>query len=121
MGLFKTEVEVGLLKEGNLIFQEKIELIVDTGATYTTLPARLLQNLGTKPVGTIPIILADGRVVLKPYGGAWLNISGRAICATVLFGEENDLPLLGATSLEQAGFGVDPIKKCLIPIQAIQA
>lgn len=56
---------------------------------------------------------------MKLYGG-WLNISGRAICTTILFEEEDDLPLLGATPLEQAGFGVGSMKKCLISIQTIQ-
>ncbi len=121
MGIFKTEVAVGLSRNGKPVFSEALELLVDTGATYTTLPSRVLRDLGVKPVGTIPVTLADGRKVKKPYGGVWLRIKGRPVSVTVLFGEEGDLPILGATSLEQARFGVDPIGKHLVPVQAIQA
>ena len=121
MGIFKIQVAVGLLENGRLVFPETVELLVDTGATYTTIPSKILQKLGVKPVGNISVKLADGKIVEKPYGGVWLNVSGRPVSVTVLFGEEKDLPILGATSLEQAGFGVDPVAKHLVPVQAIQA
>lgn len=75
--------------------------------------SKVLQGLGVKSVGNILVKLADGRIVEKPYGGVWFNILGRPVSVTVLFGDEQDLPILGATSLEQTGFGVEPIAKNL--------
>jgi len=122
MGLFKVKVGIGIQRNGaRVVFPESLDLLVDTGATYTTIPKYLLEKLGAEPVGEMPVRLADGRIVEKKYGGIWLNILGRPVSVTVLFGDENDIPILGATSLEQAGFGVDPVTKQLIPTQAIQA
>ena len=38
-----------------------IEATVDFGAAYTTLPARLLRELGVEPVGQRRVLLPDGR------------------------------------------------------------
>ena len=49
----------------------EIEATVDTGAAYTTLPARLLRELGVEPMGQRRFLLADGRRVDMDYGQAW--------------------------------------------------
>ena len=46
----------------------EIEATVDTGAAYTTLPARLLRELGVAPMGKRRLLLADGRRVDMDYG-----------------------------------------------------
>jgi len=121
MGLFKIKIGIGFQKNGNLVFPEQVEALVDTGATYTTLPAELLNKIGIKPVGNISVKLADGSVKEKQYGGVWLNINGLPISATILFGDKDDIVLVGATSLEQAGVVVDPVNKRLMKLQSIQA
>ena len=45
-----------------------IEATVDTGASYTTLPARLLRELGVAPMGKRRFLLADGRRIEMEYG-----------------------------------------------------
>ena len=47
-----------------------IEATVDTGAAYTTIPARLLRQLGIEPVGQRLFMLADGQRVWMDYGEA---------------------------------------------------
>ena len=39
----------------------EIEAMVDTGATYTTVPARLLKDLGVLPIDKISLRLAEER------------------------------------------------------------
>ena len=45
-----------------------IEAVVDTGAAYTTLPTRLLRDLGIAPMGKRRFLLADGRRIEMDYG-----------------------------------------------------
>lgn len=95
-----------------------IELVVDTGATYTTLPASLLEKLRVKPVRSIRVRLADNRVVEKFVGEVGIEIEGYSATATpVIFGDEG-VYLLGSVTMEQLGLAPDPINKRLRPIEA---
>ena len=49
----------------------EVEATVDTGAAYTTLPTRLLRELGVVPTGKRRLLLADGRRVDVDFGQAW--------------------------------------------------
>ncbi len=96
-----------------------VELLVDTGATYTVLPASLLRELGVKPVRMAGLRLADGRVVEKPLGEVGIEIGDRFASATpVVFGEEG-VYLLGAVTMEQLGLAPDPVLKRLKPVEAL--
>lgn len=122
MGLFEISVRVGApIREGKPSLTETVRLLVDTGATYSTLPAEVLQRAGVVRLGTLPVRLANGAFVQKAYGIAALEVEGRVVGATVLFGENGDFALLGATTLEQASLGVDPVGRRLVAITAIQA
>ena len=97
----------------------EVELIVDTGATYTVLPKSLLEKIGVKPFRTIRLRLADGRIVEKPLGEIGIEIMGYKASATpVVFGEE-DIFLLGSVTLEQLSLAPDPIEKKLKPVEAL--
>jgi len=96
-----------------------IELGVDIGATYTTLPASLLEKLGVKPVRSIRVRLADNRVVERFVGEVGIEIEGYSASATpVIFGDEG-VYLLGSVTMEQLGLVPDPINKRLRPIEAL--
>ena len=71
MGVFKIEAWVW-----NPLSPEKrvvVELLVDTGATYTVLPGSLLESLGVKPVKVAR--LADNCIVEKPVGEVGIELS----------------------------------------------
>ncbi len=121
MGLFRIRVEVSDPADIQMARAETVEALVDTGATYAALPADVLRRLGIAKLGKMAVTLADGRTAERDYGVALLRIDSRAIGATILWGEERDLAVLGSTVLEQAGLGVDPVRKRLVPVQAIQA
>ena len=72
-----------------------IEAEVDTGAAYTTLPARLLRELGVAPIGKRRLLLADGRRIELDYGQAWATIDGESVVTLVIFGEDDAPALLG--------------------------
>ena len=97
----------------------EIEATVDTGAAYTTLPARLLRELGVAPMGKRRLLLADGRRVDMEYGQAWVAINGERVVTVVVFGEDDGPALLGAYTLEGLALAVDPVAQKLVPTHLI--
>ena len=98
---------------------KRIDAIVDTGAAYTTLPTRLLRDIGVEPVGQRRFLLADGRRIFMEYGEARATIDGESVTNLVVFGEENAPPLLGAYTLEGLALAVDPVEQRLVPTHVI--
>ena len=81
----------------------KATMAVDTGPSYSKLPASLLDRLGIEPEErTYPVVLADDRIEEYAIGQASFEIAGRARISPVFFGEEG-IALLGATSLQALG------------------
>lgn len=100
MGTFEIQVRVRNPMGGDY---EKATMTVDTGASYSKLPASLLNKLGIEPEEhTYPVVLADDRIEEYAIGQASFEIAGRARISPVLFGEEG-IALLGATSLQALG------------------
>lgn len=93
------------------IFEGKF--LVDSGATYTVVPAVTLKTLGIKPDRTENFELADGTSIKRPVGSALYEFEGRTSAAPVLFGEKDDNLLLGALTLEALGLILDPLKRRL--------
>ena len=96
-----------------------IEATVDTGAAYTTLPARLLRELGVLPMGQRRFLLADGRRVYMDYGEARASVNGESVTTLVVFGEDDAPALLGAYTLEGLALAVDPVEQRLVPTHLI--
>ncbi|MEW6542327.1 MAG: retroviral-like aspartic protease family protein [Nitrospirota bacterium] len=101
--------------------QLELEGLVDTGALFTRVPADLLGRIGLAPSGTRAVHYADGTKDAVPVAKADIAINGVETAAMVLCSKPNSLVLLGATTLESLGLGVDPIHKRLIPIEAPMA
>lgn len=96
-----------------------LELLVDTGATYTVLPESLLKSLGVKPFRVARLRLADNRILEKSLGEVGIEVEGyRASATPVVFGEE-EVYLLGSVTMEQLGLAPDPIAKRLKPVEAL--
>ena len=93
----------------------EIDALVDTGASYTLVPANLLAELGVVPFGRRTSELADGRRVTYDIGRAVATVDGYTEATLVLFGEDGTLPLLGAYTLEGMGLVVDPAERRLLP------
>jgi len=113
MGVFSITVEIGD-PQGERF--QAVEALVDTGASYTAMPASLLRNLGVVPDERRPFILADGRRVEHDMGQTWLRVDGRTRMTPVVFTDEGTQPLLGAVTLEEFGLGIDPVGRRLIPV-----
>ena len=107
MGVFRVPIEIG--DPAGTRF-ETIEAMVDTGASYSVLPASLLHRLGIVPYGAIPLTLADGSVREYELGHAMAKIDGNSAPTIVVFGDDNmRVPLLGAYTLEGLALQVNPV------------
>jgi clan AA aspartic protease len=116
MGTFTISLQVGDLAGQKFV---DVEALVDTGATYTSIPESTLALLGIEKRGSRQFELADDRVVEYPVGYGSLRLEGQEIIALVVFAPEGTAPLLGATTLETAGLDVDPIHRRLVPVPAL--
>ena len=96
-----------------------IDATVDTGAAYTTIPARLLRQLGIEPLGQRLFMLADGQRVWMDYSEARVTIGEESVTTIVVFSEDNAPPLLGAYTLEGLALAVDPLHQRLVPTHLI--
>ena len=89
------------------------QFLVDSGATYTVVPADSLKKLGIQPQGEETFSLADGRLIKRKVGSALYEYEGVERAAPILFGEKNDTLLLGTFTLEALGLTLDPLKRKL--------
>lgn len=95
---------------------EEIAALVDTGATYTLVPAPILRRLGVEPIRRQTFLIADGSRVEREVGWLLVRIGGEESPTVVVFGDEDAEPLLGAVTLEEFGLGVDPVGRRLVPV-----
>ena len=51
----------------------------------------------------------------RDVGVAIIELKDRVAGTNVVFGEENDTPVLGVTTLEELGLEIDPVTKQLKP------
>ena len=93
----------------------EIEAMVDTGASYTIVPARQLKELGVSPIDKVVLVMADGRTIECDIGEALATVNGRRIPTLVVFGDDNARALLGAYTLEGLRLAVDPAQRQLVP------
>ena len=113
MGTFRVQIEVGGREQERF---EPVEVLVDTGATYTVLPRELLRGLGVVPHARAPFVIADGREIELEIGWARVRVDGHEELSLVVFG---DVSLLGAFTLEALRLAPDPVGRRLVPVPAL--
>lgn len=91
------------------------DFLVDSGAHYTVVPAKLVRKIGLKKAHEQEFVLADGRIVKRAIGSALIQFQNRELAVPVVLGEENDGALLGVTTLESFGLMLDPFKREIYP------
>jgi len=95
----------------------ELDVLVDTGATLPVIPQRVLESIGVSRTKTIKIRMADGRIAERDVGDATIIVNGDSATSRVVFGKEEDAPVIGLTILEQLGLAVDPIQRRLVPAE----
>ena len=116
LGTFTVSIQVGDLTGQQFVV---VDALVDTGATYASIPENILTDLGIEVRESRSFELTDERIVEYSVGYASIRLEEREIIAMVVFAPEGTAALLGATALETAGFAVDPIHQRLVPVNAL--
>jgi len=114
MGILRVDVEIESQRgsgENRLLRA----VIVDTGADLSWAPADVLESLGIPRVKRIVFQQADGSALERWVGFAILRAAGAITIDEVVFGERNDLVLLGARTLQGMNLKVDLTGKRLVP------
>lgn len=99
----------------------EVEFLIDSGAVHSVVPIKVLEELGIEPYKKVRFVLADGTVVQRQVGDAYYEYNGEGGAAPVIFGEEGDEALLGATTLESLGLVLNPLKRELYPMRMMLA
>jgi predicted aspartyl protease len=98
-----------------------VEGLVDTGSLYTWIPRSDLAPLGFAPAERLRFLMANGEEILRDATEIVVRIDGRIRHTICVFGDDKDLTLLGAFTLEQFTLAVDSANERLIPMPAIPA
>lgn len=112
MGTFNCKVRLDSMDGQRSV---EIDALVDTGASYSVVPAAILRQLGVVPTDRHGVTLADGRRAIYDLGEAQATVDGRSTTTWVFFGEDDGPPLLGAYTLEGLRLAVDPYNRRFIP------
>jgi predicted aspartyl protease len=98
-----------------------VELLVDTGSTYTWVPRSLLTELSVKPSTVRNFRTIDGRTLKREVGEVLMEYANERATRMVVFAETRDANVLGVDALEGLGLEVDPVSKELRKTEALLA
>lgn len=97
----------------------EVEFLVDSGAIYSLVPGKILDELEIEPYREVSFSLADGTTIKRKVASAYFEFEGEGGPAPVIYGEEGDQPLLGATTLESIGLVLNPFTRTLHPMRML--
>lgn len=98
-----------------------VEFLVDSGAVYSLVPGKILDEIGIEPYKEMSFALADGTTIKRRISSAYFEYENEGGPAPVIYGEEGDSPLLGATTLESIGLVLNPFSRTLHPMRMMLA
>ena len=91
--------------------------LVDTGASYTVVPASILDELGVERRRTRTFKLADGSRREMSLGLVTMELEGQIDDVHVAFGVDESTILVGALALEVFALAADARYRRLIPAE----
>ncbi len=99
----------------------EVNFLIDSGAVYSLVPGKILDELDIEPYKEMTFSLADGTALKRRVCSAYFEFEGEGGPAPVVYGEEGDEPLLGATTLESLGLVLNPFTRTLHPMRMLMA
>jgi predicted aspartyl protease len=118
VGTFRKRMELAARPEGPY---RSVLALVDTGSFYTWVPGRILRDLGIAPAKEYRFTMANGEIQERRAAEAVVRLDGEIVHTMCVFGQEGDLTLLGAYTLEGFALAVDPANKKLVPLTELPA
>ena len=113
MGTFRINIEI----ENPVLPGRRSVLpsvLVDTGSELSWVPASILESLGIERLKVSRFRQANGTILERWVGLAWIHVAGTFTGDDVVFGEPGDMTLLGARTIEGLNLRVDPVAKQLV-------
>lgn len=99
----------------------ELELLVDTGSTYTWIRRDRLDKIKVKEMGRRGFRSIDNRIIKRDVGEVVVECLGRRATTVVVFAADEDNEVLGLHALEGLGLEVDPVTRQLKESEAILA
>jgi predicted aspartyl protease len=102
--------------------ERAVRLLVDSGASYTLLPATVWKAIGLKPKRKLEFALADGSVISRGISECLIILPQGEGHTPVVLGEPgDDQALLGVVTLENLGLVFNPFSRTLQPMRLLLA
>ena len=99
---------------------EKVEFLVDTGASGCAVGSDLAEKLGLEASGTVDVGLADGSTKRVKAAYILIEVGGRKLYTWTIY-DKGFTPILGLDVMRVLGIHVDvPEKKVLIPYKGLK-
>jgi predicted aspartyl protease len=98
----------------------ELEGIVDTGATFTKIPMWVASKIGLQAMYKAEVMLGDGRTVTRGLAYGEVEMEGIRRLVPVAIGGDEEMPVIGCTTLEILGFKVNPVTGKLERTPAIE-
>ena len=99
--------------------QYTVEAVVDPGATFSSIPAPALIELGIEPHRVVRVHSTAGDAQFRQLGRALTTVGGQEDVAPILFGDPGEPAVIGATTLNILLLRLDRDAGRLFPIEAI--
>lgn len=97
----------------------EVNFLIDSGAIYSLVPGKILDELDIEPYKEMIFSLTDGTSIKRRVCSAYFEFEGEGGQAPVVYGEEGDEPLLGVTTLESLGLVLNPFTRTLHPMRML--
>ena len=114
MGTFAHSIALIAESSGD---RETLMALVDTGATFTSVPAPVLERLGVVPHRTVSLRMANGVVDRRRIGLVRAELDGMEESILCVFGDPDSPAAIGAHTLEAFLLAVDPVEQRLVPVE----
>jgi clan AA aspartic protease len=98
-----------------------VRLLVDTGATYSWVPRKILEKLSVKPSRRMRFKTIRGDVVERDVEHVLVEYEGEEAPTVVVFAEDGDESVFGLHGLESLGLEVDPVTRQVRKSEALLA
>ena len=106
------KVKVGIYNPAKPNEIVEVDALVDTGAIYSVIRRDLLERLDVRPLERRRF-RSSGGYVERDVGEVGMMLLGRRRVVPVIFGEKDDMMIIGATALEIFGLEVDFVRGVL--------
>ena len=111
MGMFSVTIRLHSLIDESFT---DLSATVDTGASFSLIPADVLERLGVERTQRSIFEFADGRIERYDVGELRMSTEGRTTHTWGIFGPVGTEPLLGCHALEGLMLAADPYAGKLI-------